>query len=383
MESPPVAIARKGPGPEWLHMTIEELRAELAAVDRDLVRQVARRQELAREVGRLKDRHALTLRDFAQEREVLERARRAAAEEGAPPEVAEELMKLLIQSSLVVQERQRVERRGRGSGRRALVIGGSGRMGEWFARFLLSQGFTVEVADPVPPRFAIPHHPDWRALPLDHDLVIVAAPLRQTAIILEELAGRKPAGIVFDIGSLKSPLRSALERLVASGVRVTSIHPMFGPDTELLSGRHVILVDLGAAEANREVEELFAPTMVRVVPMDLESHDRVAAWILGLSHAVNIAFFTALAQSGQTARHLAHLSSTTFDAQLAVAARVAEENPRLYFEIQRLNDYGIESLATLAQAVERLRQVVESGDEQGFVTLMERGRAYLAARQHP
>jgi chorismate mutase/prephenate dehydrogenase len=361
-------------------MTIEDLRTELALVDREILRQIARRQEVARAIGEMKDREARSLRDFAQEREVLERARRIAQEEGISPNVAEEVMKLLIRSSLTAQERRRVEACGEGGGRRAMVIGGSGRMGDWFARFLTSQGFAVEVADPAPPVGDYPHLVDWHSSPLDHDLIVIAAPLRATATILRELAERRPGGVVFDVGSLKSPLRAPLRALAATGVRVTSIHPMFGPDTELLSGRHIILVDLGSAEANRQVEALFASTMAEVVPMDLESHDRAVAYVLGLSHALNIAFFTALTESGETAWHLAHLSSTTFDQQLGVAARVAEENPHLYFEIQHLNDYGSESLAALLHAVERVRSAVRAGNEREFVSLMERGRSYLAGR---
>jgi len=208
----------------------------------------------------------------------------------------------------------------------------------------------------------------------------VAAPLRISAAILEELAARPPRGLVFDIGSLKSPLRAGLLALRAAGARVTSVHPMFGPDTELLSGRHVLFVDVGVAEATREARELFAPTMAVTPELDLESHDRFIAYVLGLSHALNIAFFTALAESGEAAPHLAKLSSTTFDAQLAVASRVALDNPHLYFEIQSLNDYGTESLSALLYAVERLRSVIRAGDEQGFVTLMQRGRAYLSGR---
>jgi chorismate mutase/prephenate dehydrogenase len=143
----------------------------------------------------------------------------------------------------------------------------------------------------------------------------------------------------------------------------------------------VILVDLGNQEANATARALFASTMAKVVDMDLESHDRVVAYILGLSHALNIAFSTALAESGETARELAHLSSTTFDRQVAVASRVAEENPHLYFEIQHLNDYGTESLSALLYAVERLRSVVRAGDEAGFVALMERGRSYFVGRR--
>ena len=168
--------------------------------------------------------------------------------------------------------------------------------------------------------------------------------------------------------------------LKGAGLRVTSLHPMFGPDTHLLSGRHVIFVDLGHAAALAEAQQLFASTMAERVVMTLDEHDRLIAYVLGLSHALNIVFFTALAESGEAAPRLAKLSSSTFDAQLDVASRVAAESPALYFEIQALNEYGGESLAALLFAVERLRATVRSGDEAGFTQMMTRGRAYLGGR---
>ena len=116
------------------------------------------------------------------------------------------------------------------------------------------------------------------------------------------------------------------------------------------------------------------------VEMDLESHDRLIAYVLGLSHALNIAFFTALAESGEAAPELAKLSSTTFDEQLKVARKVSLESPQLYFEIQSLNDYGDESLAALGDAVARLRTIVDGSDRKAFAELMEQGREYLGAR---
>jgi chorismate mutase/prephenate dehydrogenase len=363
-----------------MNESLDSLRQELAAVDRQLVELVGRRLELASAVGAHKRGHGVSTRDYRQERDVVERARAAAATCGVPPHVAEQLVLLLIRSSLTVQEREGVAATGVGNGRRVCVIGGAGKMGRWFARFLSSQGFAVEIADPVGAVEGYPHHADWRAVELDHDIVVVAAPLRISAEILAELARRPPRGLVFDIGSLKSPLRAGLLALRAAGARVTSVHPMFGPDTELLSGRHVLFVDLGVPEATREARELFAPTMAVTSEMDLESHDRLIAYVLGLSHALNIAFFTALAESGEAAPQLARLSSTTFDNQLAVASRVASDNPHLYFEIQHLNDYGTEALAALLYSIERVRSVVRAGDEPGFVALMERGRAYLSGR---
>jgi chorismate mutase/prephenate dehydrogenase len=262
-----------------------------------------------------------------------------------------------------------------------LVIGGAGLMGRWFVDFLSSQGFAVEVADPAAARPGGTVIEDWRKSDLQHDFIVLATPLGITDGILKDLALRRPPGVIFDIGSLKSPLRAGLLALRSHGCKVTSLHPMFGPDTELLSGRHVIFVDLGNVAALEAAQQLFAATMAERIVMSLDEHDRLIAYVLGLSHALNIAFFTALAESGEAAPRLARLSSTTFDAQLDVASRVARESPDLYYEIQSLNDYGAESLEALSQAVERIRTAVLSQDHAAFVALMRRGHDYLEDRK--
>ena len=362
------------------HTHLDSLRTELAQIDREILALVARRQAVAQRIGQVKRDAGIPTRDYRQEKDVVERARAAAADHGLPPALGEELALALIRGSLTIQEKDTVAATGEGNGRRVLVIGGAGHMGRWFVRYLVAQGFAVEIADPSDGADGVVNHRDWRSVTLDHEMIVIATPMPATAAILEAMASAPPRGVVFDVGSLKSPLRKGLHALRAAGARVTSIHPMFGPDTELLSGRHVIFVDLGSPEATAAARALFEPTMATQVEMDLESHDRLIAYVLGLSHALNIAFFTALAESGEAAPRLATLSSTTFDAQLAVAAKVAGEHPDLYFEIQALNDYGTESLTALLYAVERLRSVVRANDLDGFRALMFRGRSYLKER---
>jgi chorismate mutase/prephenate dehydrogenase len=362
-------------------MTLEELRRQLDTIDTQLLELVAKRQAASREIAAAKRSTGYPTRDYNREREVLMGARARAEKLGVSPQLAEDMLRQLIRSSLTTQERASVAARGVGTGQRALVIGGAGKMGRWFADFMASQGFLVEVSDPA--GAPAPHVDvgDWHEIALTHELIVVATPLGATDAILRALALRRPKGVVFDLGSLKSPLRSGLMALKSHGCKVTSVHPMFGPSTELLSGRHVIFIDLGVAEATQAARDLFAPTMVEQVVMGLDEHDRLIAYVLGLSHALNIAFFTALAESGEAAPRLAKLSSTTFDAQLDVASAVAQESPDLYYEIQSLNDYGAESLEALSQAVERMRAAVLKQDKGTFVSLMERGRDYLADRR--
>ena len=362
-------------------LTLDDLRRRINGIDDELLELVAERKRLSGEVARVKRSTGRATRDFEREREVILAARTRAEALQVAPDLAEELMRLLIRNSLTTQEQASVQSRGTGSGRRVLVIGGAGKMGRWFAEFLATQGFAVEVADPTGALPGLPHVNDWRETDLKQDYIICATPLSVTDAILKDLALRRPPGVVLDVGSLKSPLRAGLQALKAHGVRVTSIHPMFGPDTQLLSGRHVIFVDLGHAEALEKARELFGPTMAEQVVMSLDEHDRLIAYVLGLSHALNIAFFTALAESGEAAPRLVKLASTTFDSQLDVATRVAQESPELYYEIQSLNDYGAESLEALAKAVERIRTAILSQDHDSFVALMRRGRDYLEDRR--
>jgi chorismate mutase/prephenate dehydrogenase len=361
-------------------MNLDELRSELTSLDGQLLELVARRQALSEQVAAVKRATGRATRDFARERDVILQGRTTAEGLGISPDLAESLLRQLIQSSLATQEQARVAAQAHGSGKRALVIGGHGKMGGWFAEFLASQGFRVAIADPKGGPAGFDVVADWQTDALDFDLIVLATPLSTTAGLLQVLARRAPRGLIFDLGSLKTPLRAGLDALVKAGCRVTSVHPMFGPDTELLSGRHVIFIDLGNAEALAQAQELFAPTMAERVVMDLDEHDRLIAYVLGLSHALNIAFFTALADSGEAAPRLAKLSSTTFDSQLEVASRVAAESPDLYFEIQSSNDYGSESLLALQKAVERLVATVKTKNATEFTAIMNRGRAYLEVR---
>jgi chorismate mutase/prephenate dehydrogenase len=360
-------------------MDLDDLRKNLSAIDRKLVDLIAERQKIVGDIGKTKRASGTGTRDYKREKDVIDMGRAQAEEIGVDPDLIESLLQLLIRTSLESQERERVVAEGKGDGRKALVIGGAGKMGRWFADFFRSQGFATTIAD-VTVADGPNQYRNWTDAGVDFDVIVVAAPLAVSGRILAQLAVLKPQGLVFDIGSLKSPLIDGLGELRAAGCRVTSLHPMFGPDTRLLSGRHLIFCDAGDAQATAAAKELFAATMAEQLDMSLDDHDRLIAYVLGLSHALSIAFFTALAESGEAAPKLAKMSSTTFDSQLLVSAAVAQDNPHLYFEIQNLNKFGLGPLDALCEAARRIRETVADGDESAFVELMEKGRDYLAMR---
>ena len=392
---------------------LARLRAELARVDGEILDAWARREEITGAIGRLKESANAPIHDPAQEERVVERARSGARARNLPEGLAVDILRLIMQSALARQEGVRLRARRQGEGRRALVIGGAGLMGRWFARFLGEQGFRVAVADPAAatnegptgsggrigngagnpggdpggnPTGGSPGNGsgqvfrDWTETPDAFEVTVLATPLAVTASLLPRLAAAGRRGLVFDIGSVKGPLAPGLREMARHGLEVASVHPMFGPEVGVLHRRHVLVMDVGHAGAADAAAELFSGTMAEILRLPLAEHDPLIAYVLGLSHALNLAFLTAVRESGEQAPRLARLSSVTFDRQMAVAAAVARENPRLYFEIQRANAHGDRALRSLAGAVNRLADIVRADDEAAFCRLMREGRDYVSVR---
>jgi chorismate mutase/prephenate dehydrogenase len=358
-----------------------ELRNRLDEIDRGIIDLVAERQAVVTAIGEHKLKTGAPLRHYAREREVIDRGMARAESLGLSGRVAREILETLIHHSLGNQETYQLVQSDHGQGKQALVIGGLGRMGEWMSRYLDMVGYHVDVADPVEKETPFDRVSDWEKMIGNYDLVVVAVPLRPSNAILHRLAELKPRGLVFDIGSLKSPMQSGLEALAQSGCRVCSVHPMFGPDEIGLSGRHILFVDVGNKEALADARALFAHTAADCVDLSLQEHDEVMAWVLGLSHLVNIAFASALAESGEAVPLLRQISSSTFNAQLKVAAQVVSENPHLYYEIQQGNRMTGEVVDQFSRVFEELARAVRVGDEISWTRAMEVANQRISSGQ--
>lgn len=357
-----------------------ELRHRLDAIDDGIIDLIAERQEIVTTIGDHKLRTGTPLRHYEREREVIERGMQRAESLGLSGRVAREILETLIHHSLGRQKANQLVHSEHGQGKQALVIGGLGRMGLWMSRYLDMVGYHVRVADPVDGESPFDRVEDWEGSIDEFDLIVVAVPLRPSNAILHRLAELEPRGLVFDIGSLKSPMRSGLEALASAGCRVCSVHPMFGPNEIGLSGRHILFVDVGHAEALAEARALFAHTAAECVDLSLQEHDEVMAWVLGLSHLVNIAFASALAESGEAVPLLRRISSSTFNAQLKVAAQVVSENPHLYYEIQQGNAMTGEVVEHFRRVFDGLARSVRVGDEISWTRSMEKANERISAK---
>ncbi|MDO5846505.1 MAG: prephenate dehydrogenase/arogenate dehydrogenase family protein, partial [Methanocorpusculum sp.] len=161
-----------------------------------------------------------------------------------------------------------------------------------------------------------------------------------------------------------------------AGRCAASVHPMFGPHAPSVAGRNILVCDCGCGRAADMAAGLFCGA--DILRMPIASHDAMAAYVLGLSHAVNLAFSDALVHSGFSSSELYAAASTTFRKQTAVSREVSEENAELYYAIQRENPENDAAIANLERAVAAVRHMTR--DE--FLLAMQKGAEWYRA-EHP
>jgi len=357
--------------------SLTALRARIAAIDTQILALAAERFAVVCQVGESKRAEGLPVRSFAAEADVIGRFRTMAAERGLPEGFAERLALQLIGGSVQLQEEELSATLRPVAARRVTIVGGAGKMGRWLAGFFTGQGHDVSIYDVSGPVEGVRSVARLSDAVRDAEVVLLATPLGSGREVLEETLTLDPPGLVADIFSLKSQILDVLRGAVERGLRVTSIHPLFGPNVRTLAGRVLAVCDCGNREAAVEMAAYFDETALTVTRVPVERHDEYMQYVLGLSHLVSILFFTTLAGSGFSFESLESMASTTFHKQTRAAASVAGENPDLYYEIQKRNRHSAEIFDRIRQSFERIEAAVREDGPESFARIMQAGRDYF------
>ncbi|RMF85635.1 MAG: prephenate dehydrogenase/arogenate dehydrogenase family protein [Planctomycetota bacterium] len=352
---------------------LDELRQRVETLDSAILGAISARLDAVRRIGELKKAAGVPLRDWRREREVIRRAEETAQALGISKPLARDVMRAVIQESCTIQERQSYSVYG-GESERIVVIGGAGKMGRWLVDFFENQGHLVDICDPAAENTAdatgVADCPALR----NAQIAVIATPLSAAPDVVEQLAAVAFPGVACDIASLKSHLAPTIREARAAGLRYTSVHPMFGPNTRTLSDQVICICDCGDSEATQRVRRFFADTAATLVDLTLDEHDRIVSHVLGLSHLLNLVFASALAGSGFAYDRLNQVGSTTFRSQMQTTAAVVHENPELYYEIQTLNRFTPEVNQRLTEHLRRWTDWISCGDHDAFVQAMRLAR---------
>jgi len=265
---------------------------------------------------------------------------------------------------------------------RVAVIGAGG-MGSWFARYFKSRGDSIIVSDTdrakaqclasrIRARYASSNVEATRG----SDIVILATPANVVSDTVKEiLPALRRNALLLDICAVKSVVIPALLIAEKRGVKVASIHPMFGPLARGVRKKLIIIVRTGKDERGMKiVKRLFRGA--RIFSAEPEAHDRQMAMTLALPHFLNMVFAMVVSK-GRSFAVMKKFAGRTFNLQMLLAETVASE-PETAADIQIINKHFAIILRGLQRDIRSLYQIVKRGDRAELVAHYERIRRRLS-----
>jgi len=355
---------------------IDNLRKRVSNIDQEIVRLIGKRIELIKEIGKKKKKEKMPLRNLEVEKKVIKNATRVARKLCIPDDLIKSIMLQFIAESRIQQERLYYSAFS-GAKENILIVGGLGDMGRWFSYFFQNQGHKVTIYDTKGSSKDFLSYRSLRAGFNKASCMLIATPLEIVPGTIGEVTKLNFKGLIFDVASLKGHLKSAIQRAIKRGISITSIHPMFGPNARTLSDKVICICDCGDEKANQKVGSFFKDTPASIVKLSLDEHDRMITYVLGLSHIINIVFTKVLMESGYKYDELRRIASTTFLSQMVTTETVINENPQLYYAIQRLNPFKEDLYKNLNKTVKSITDIVLANHKSKFAEIMKNGKRWI------
>ena len=257
------------------------------------------------------------------------------------------------------------------------IVGGSGKMGRWFARFLRQEGNEVLLVGrdedrlrQVQQELEVDVTTDVSQV-RDADAIVISVPPDAFEAVVRQVAPHTHSGqVVVDLTSLKTEPVEIMHRHIRSAATLGT-HPVFGPGAKGLANQNFVLTPTDEREtalANR-VRDYLEARGARVSLMLPEEHDRMMTVILGLAHFIAIASADALL-SMDGFQEMKQISGTTFRVLYTLVESVISEDPELYASLQ-MSFPGIEEIeGRFLENVKTWADLVKSRDRQAFIERM-------------
>lgn len=178
--------------------------------------------------------------------------------------------------------------------------------------------------------------------------------------------------LLVDTLSVKSPYLAAL---APGRFECLSLNPLFAPDLGF-AGRAVLAVRVRGGEQSARFLGLVESWGARVIELEQSEHDAAMAVMQAAVHASVLAFGLLLERLPPRLRD-GRAGTPPFQTMLMLLARVAGNDPGVYWDIQRANPFAGQGRQGLADSLRALEACVGGDDVAGFGALFARINASL------
>lgn len=269
------------------------------------------------------------------------------------------------------------------------VIGGSGKMGQWFARLLVQEGKSVTLIgrnktklEEVQKKLNVAVSTKIGDIKLA-DAIIISVPVDNFEDTVKEMSPYTYFGqLIFDITSVKSIPVDLMHRYIANG-QVLGTHPVFGPGARSLANQNFVLTPTTPQEAKlaQKAEDFLVKREARVQIMTPAEHDSMMSVILGLAHFIAIVSADSLAGL-EKLKEMESIGGITYKVLWTLVESVISEDPELYASLQmnlpQLPDLQQQFLKNTAEWTE----LVKNKNKDEFVRRMRAIRQQLETKSN-
>lgn len=257
------------------------------------------------------------------------------------------------------------------------IIGGSGKMGQWFARLLQKDGKDVVITGrnqakllKAKQELGVEVAPLAEAVKTA-DVVLLSVPIDNFEEVVQQVSPythREQA--IIDITSVKVFPVEVMHRHIKTGT-VLGAHPMFGPGARDIARQNFILTPTSAAESAlaQKVSGYLVTRGARTTVMTPPEHDEVMTVTLGLAHFIAIVSADTLLSFNRW-KEMQALGGSSYKLLLTLAEGVVSQETESYASLQM----HLPNLVRIEQQFQKTAQtwvdLVASGDKKKFTERM-------------
>ena len=322
---------------------LRKVRTEINEHTIEIFRLIAKRFELGLEAGDLKNSLGLPIIDIEREKKLEKIIKKESKIIGMDEKTAKQFLRLLIKHTRnkeIENIRINTIKSQMKKNRRVSIVGGTGRMGQWFTLYFKNMGYEVEIiarnkrkVAKIAKYFRVNYATSINDSINKSDIILVSVPMKATTpTISEVLEHVKKDKIILEISSLKKNIEKEINKKFKKHKdNIISIHPLFGPGLDINSKQQIILIKSNKTnKQKRIVTQLFPKSNITII--NAKDHDESMAYILSLTHFINILFLSMLKKQNNI-----DYFSTTFKIQYNLANAILNDRTELLADIQILN----------------------------------------------
>lgn len=264
------------------------------------------------------------------------------------------------------------------------IIGGSGKMGRWFANFLIKEGKEVIITGrnqrkllEAKQQLGVEAATNVEAVKRA-DVILLSVPIDDFEKIVTQISPYiRPEQIIIDITSIKQSPIEIMHKHIKQGVML-GVHPMFGAGARGITNQNFVLTPTNKDERAlaQKVREYLETRGARVTLMTPRQHDEMMSVILGLSHFIAIVSADTLLSLDKL-KLMRAISGSTYKVWLTLVESVIAEDPEFCASLQMSLPDGGKVKKLFQGRLEYWTSLVENQDRRKFIQRMNVLRSRL------